>query len=651
MRIDTRKFFFAFFFFILTLVALGYYHYHREQNIINKNIDATLLRAAQSAQITVGDSYHDRILQIAPSEVEDADIIHSLTALAHAQEVMHIYSLVMDPKGNLYFTSSSARERNLKDKTVLTHFYAPYPHDEHIIKAFKNNQTVFDMHEDNPKQPDKFRSIFVPHTTPSGLRYVIAADIETESVQKLSNAAAFKSIAMSLIIFVGALPFLLLYRRMLRDTTQILQEEVTWATDELREVNEILENKVEEKTKELISQSFQDTLTGLPNRHRLQYDMQRNHYRALIILNLHNFKEINDFFGTSAGDDLLRQMGHWLTTIDFIPYRLGGDEFALLIDREYTLQELEEQCNRLIHRLSDHPFSVAEETISLRVTIGVDPGPKVSLTHADIALHQAKDGSSPIAFYDENSLIKEQYKINIAITSAIHQALNLGRIICYYQPIASIGTGRIEKYETLVRMVDAKGQIIAPVHFLKIAQKTRLYPQITKQVIQQACEAFQHRSEEFSINLSIRDILDHNTVHFIEETMVRTNTSHRIIFEILESDGIDNFDAVLTFIRRMKSLGARIAIDDFGTGYSSIENILRLNPDYMKIDGSLIKRITTNPKHAIVVEAIAGLASRLGVQVVAEFVESEVILNHLKTINIGYAQGYLIGKPGPLPID
>ncbi|MDD4883411.1 bifunctional diguanylate cyclase/phosphodiesterase [Sulfuricurvum sp.] len=647
MQLDAKKFFLAFFFFLATLIVLGYLYFDREQKQINQTINNSLERSVEAASLIVGDGYHEKVLASPPSEIEDADTIKTLTALAHAEGVEYIYTLVLDPQGKLRFTSSSARNSELSTGKNLTRFFDVYTPNTEMERALKTNKIVWDMKE-RADQWGKFRSVFVPHTTPSGKRYIVGADIEVGSIQKLSNAAAFKSIAMSLVMFIGALPFLLMYRNRLRQTADLLREEVEYATDELREVNEILETKVEEKTKELISQSFKDVLTGLPNRHRLQYDMDRTPYSALIILNMHNFREINDFFGIKMGDDLLRQMGHWLETLGLNPYRLSGDEFALLIETKQTDQELETLCMHLIHRLIDHPFNVAEESVSLNVTIGIDAGPNLSLAHADIALHQAKENSRHFAFYNSHNMVEEQYQANIALTSTIHKALNAGRIICYYQPIISMQTGRIEKYETLVRMIDEKANIIPPLDFLKTAQRTRLYPQITKTVIAQACETFKNRSEEFSINLSIRDILDSATVRFIEETIVSTDTAHHIVFEILESEGIENFDAVLSFTQRMKHLGAKIAVDDFGTGYSSLENILKLNVDYIKIDGSLIRNIAHDPKHAIVVESIADFASKLGAQTVAEYVESEEILKHIKTIGITHAQGYYTGKPAPM---
>ena len=646
MRSDPKHFFFALTFFVLTLIGFGYYHFHHEQRESTFSVETALKQSVDTAHIFIGDQYHDAVFSAAPNEIEQADTVRMLTSLAHAQGVDQVYSVALDSKGNLRVTAGNAQFRQTNGGYRSYGFFETLPSSPDILRALKSNQPVW--HTDDSQ--NHFKNLYVPFTTPSGYRYVISAEMETSSIQKFSNAAAFKGVITSLIIFVGALPLLLIYRNTLRGTAVYLQEKVTTATDELREINELLENKVEEKTKQLISQSFEDTLTGLPNRHRLQYDMDRKTFHALLIINLHNFREINDFFGIQTGDDLLRQMAHWLQTLDFNPYRLSGDEFAILLETRQSREELETLVSHMLHRLSDHPFNVGEESVSLNVTIGIDVGPGLTLSHADIALHEAKESSKHYAFYDSRHNIEERYKSNIAMTKQIHEAVNAGRIICYYQPIASIHTGKIEKYETLARMIDEHARIIPPMEFIKIAQKTRLYPKITQGVIEQACNTFRTREEEFSVNLSIRDIIDPHIVRFIEETIVQTDTARRIVFEILESEGIDNFGAVIEFISKMKRLGAKIAIDDFGTGYSSMENILKLDVDYIKIDGSLIRNITIDPKHALVVESIKDFATKMGAKTIAEFVSSEEIFEKIKSIGIDYAQGYHIGKPASLSL-
>ncbi|MFY9082727.1 EAL domain-containing protein, partial [Aliarcobacter butzleri] len=190
--------------------------------------------------------------------------------------------------------------------------------------------------------------------------------------------------------------------------------------------------------------------------------------------------------------------------------------------------------------------------------------------------------------------------------------------------------------------------IIPPIKFLDFSKKVKLYSSITRKVIKEACETFKHRNENFSINLNIADIKDKETVKEIIKNITETNTASKVTFEILESEGIENYDEVISFINQIKALGAKIAIDDFGTGYSNFEHLLRLDVNYIKIDGSLIKNIASDEKHRIIVETIVSFARRIGIKTVAEFVADKQILEIIKEIGVSCAQGYYIGKPEKL---
>jgi EAL domain-containing protein (putative c-di-GMP-specific phosphodiesterase class I) len=298
--------------------------------------------------------------------------------------------------------------------------------------------------------------------------------------------------------------------------------------------------------------------------------------------------------------------------------------------------------------LEEKIFIVSDQTFSVRMSIGVAMGMGKLLTRADIALHRAKEKKIPIALYEEDENIEEIYRTNIAMASSIRKALANQRIICHYQPIVNLKTGNIEKYETLVRMIDENGEMVPPMVFLPIAKKTKVYSQITREVIYQACSLFSTRSESFSINLSDSDMRDPYTVQEIIKTIIKTETASRIVFEILESEGIENYEEVAAFINQVKSLGAKISIDDFGTGYSNFENVLKLNVDYIKIDGSLIQGITANSRHNIIVDSIVDFAHKIGAQTVAEFVSDEAIYEAVKKHGIDHSQGYYTGKPASL---
>ncbi|MDD4854659.1 MAG: EAL domain-containing protein [Sulfuricurvum sp.] len=436
-----------------------------------------------------------------------------------------------------------------------------------------------------------------------------------------------------------------------REFTQIIhafermQQSVVEYSLKLQSINTDLEMKVSEQTREALHHLYYDNLTSLPNRLKLQEDLSGSSCSTVAILNIDDFKEINDFFGIDTGDWLLGQIGRWLQEMKLSPYRIGGDEFAFRLKEGTSPEQFRHDIENLLSLLSEKLFMIAEETVHIRATVGIAIESEKPLIHADIALNQARVLGQPVSIYDHSEGIEAQYQVNIAMSAQIRQALVEHRIVCQYQPIVSCISGKIEKFETLVRIRNEDGTLIAPNDFLPIAQKTKLYHHITQEVVYQACTLFSTRDEQFSINLSSSDILDQHTVTTIENILHQTGTANRVIFEILESEGIENFDEVASFIVRMKALGAKFAIDDFGTGYSNYENILKLNVDILKIDGSLIKSINENSRHRIVVEAIIDFAHRIGIDTVAEFVASEEILCTVTEIGITYSQGFYTGKP------
>ena len=403
----------------------------------------------------------------------------------------------------------------------------------------------------------------------------------------------------------------------------------------------LLEQKIEKL-------AYFDQLTSLPNRQKILLDINEKSPTACVIFNIDEFKEINDFFGTVNGDKILQEIANWFLNIDFESYRINGDEFAILYYDDISIEDLKSTLENLLSLFEKELFHIEDELIHVQFSVGIAKVKDNLLTKADIAVHSAKENKIRISIYEENANIEQKFKKNIAIAAAIREALLENRIICFYQPIVDLKTNTIAKYETLVRMIDKNNQIIPPLDFLRIAKKTKLYSYITKEVIRQACKTFENRKEYFSINLSIDDIKDASTVQEIINTIIKTKTASRIIFEILESEGIENYDEVVNFITQIKALGAKIAIDDFGTGYSNFEHILKLNVDFIKIDGTLIKNVVHNEKHKIIVETIVDFAKKIKAKTIAEFVSDEAIYLTIKEIGVDFSQGYYTGKPAEL---
>lgn len=227
----------------------------------------------------------------------------------------------------------------------------------------------------------------------------------------------------------------------------------------------------------------------------------------------------------------------------------------------------------------------------------------------------------------------------------IKQALVENRIDIYYQPILSTKSNKIEKIECLVRFLEENGDVISPNFFLHVAKRSRLYNEITKFVISKACETFASRTEKFSINLSIEDIIESSTIQYLIKEVKKHALENRMVIEILESEGIDNYAQVIEVIEELKSFGIEIAIDDFGTGYSNFSHLVSLDIDILKIDGSLIKDLHVNASARSIVRSILSFTQELGIKTVAEFVSSKELYDIVKELGVDYAQGYYISKP------
>jgi EAL domain-containing protein (putative c-di-GMP-specific phosphodiesterase class I) len=196
-------------------------------------------------------------------------------------------------------------------------------------------------------------------------------------------------------------------------------------------------------------------------------------------------------------------------------------------------------------------------------------------------------------------------------------------------------------------MIGPDGKVISPFFFLEQAKRSKLYDRLTRIMIAKSFETFEMLEYEFSINLTLQDILSTETRDCLFEWLERSSASNRLVLEIVESEGIERFDEVATFIKDVKAYGCKIAIDDFGTGYSNFSYLTKLDVDYIKIDGSLIKDITTEADHLITVESIMLFAKKKGIATIAEFVEDETVYAKLVELGVDYSQGYHFSIPTP----
>ena len=436
-----------------------------------------------------------------------------------------------------------------------------------------------------------------------------------------------------------------------------MQEKVFDYARKQKDINAYLAKEVDSKTTELQKQLFIDDLTQLPNRKKLFNDIEYlKNDGALLILNIDDFKEVNDFYGQLAGDYVLTEFAKKLRALvadekNISVSRLSGDEFALCFEHKPSYRTFMRIVNTLSSEIEKMVFYYEENEIYISATIGGTLHANEMLEKADIALKVAKEQKKYFVLYDEKLEVERKYKENMEWVKKLKAAIKDERIVPFFQPIFDTQTKKVLSYECLIRLIDTDGTVVSPYKFLGIAKKSKLYPQLTKIMITKSCQYFEHKDTVFSVNLSIDDILDADIVAYIQKSIKKYGVSKRIVFEILETEGIENYEEVSLFIDNMKRLGCKIAIDDFGSGYSSFEHILKLDIDYLKIDGSLIKNLETDVNSQIVVETIVDFAKKLNLVTVAEFVHNQAVFEKVKSLDIERVQGYYLGAPEKETLD
>ncbi len=411
---------------------------------------------------------------------------------------------------------------------------------------------------------------------------------------------------------------------------------------------------------ELKNQLFLDQYTHLPTRLQLVDDLKQpikhkgTHAQTLLYIQIDSYEEINEFFGIDTGHKLLKDIALWLQenvpTKNTKVYKFDHNNFAMHTSSRINLADLETYLRHLNSKISNENFLIRETSHDISLTIGVARGKSNLLKHAYLALKEAQRTNKSYKIFNKNNIQEEKYLQNIETNKNIKQALADDRIVPFFQPILNIKTNEIEKFESLMRIQNKDNTYQRPAEFLELSKQSKLYPELTKAMITGSLKRLEFLQQPITINISIDDITNSRVSSFILRKLQRHPFAHLITFEILETNEILNYTKVANFIKKIKTFNCSVAIDDFGSGYSNFEQVLKLDIDYIKIDGSLIKNIDTNKENEIVTKTIITFAKELGVKTIAEFVSSEAIFDKVKLLGIDYAQGYYIGKPAPISL-
>ncbi|MDD3342832.1 MAG: GGDEF domain-containing phosphodiesterase [Sulfurospirillaceae bacterium] len=406
--------------------------------------------------------------------------------------------------------------------------------------------------------------------------------------------------------------------------------------------------------KELKQNLYLDLNTGLPNRLKLLRDKKKLNTTTtatLIIINIDSFQNTNNFYGHAFGDAFLKVIAQWLLQnlppIESTLYKFEADIYAILITVPFSEFNLKKYLKKLSSKITTDRIVCQDVDVDTTLSIGASQAKQNLLKYASIACKEAKNKRLSCVIYDQQSHKEDEYLHNMRMHHILKDALAKDLVTPFFQPILNLKTNQIEKYETLMRIKKMDSSYYMPLEFLHVSKHSKIYSKLSMALIQKAFETFQISSSSFSINLSFLDMTNPVTTSFILEKLEEFNVGPWVIFEILESDGIENYDTVIKFIDQVKAYGAKIAIDDFGAGYSNFERLTELRVDFIKIDGSLIKNLDKNEEMKIIVKTITTFAKELGIGTIAEYVHSEEILACVRELGIDYAQGFFIGKPSP----
>jgi EAL domain-containing protein (putative c-di-GMP-specific phosphodiesterase class I)/GGDEF domain-containing protein len=409
----------------------------------------------------------------------------------------------------------------------------------------------------------------------------------------------------------------------------------------------------------LLSRSYENPVSGLPNRYKLLEDIRRSRSPALALVKAERFNEINSCFGHGFGDRYIvniqqvieATLNHTLSGI--MLYHVDRDTFAILQEHaadSHNGNGFTHRFSTVIGLLRDQTFSIGGLRFPVPVTAGIASGtagrPELLYNQAEQALTAALYAGRSEMIYADSDVVRDDIVSHTSSLALVAHAIQNDRVEVAYQPIMKNRGSSIEMYEALVRIRGDDGDLVLPGAFLHAAKLSSYHKELTRIVFQKTFSRMKSGSALFNVNISMENIVDEDFLPFLEELMQQhTRCKGRCILEITESEGVENYEDVRQFIEDVKKLGYRVAIDDFGSGYSNFANIIRLPVDYIKFDGELVQAMNTDARALAVLTKMTEIAHELKIKTIAEFVDSKELLTIVRRIKVDYAQGYLVGKP------
>ncbi len=416
--------------------------------------------------------------------------------------------------------------------------------------------------------------------------------------------------------------------------------------------------------------ALHDTLTDLPNRvsfmDHLRQAVERGasneHARfAVLFLDLDRFKVINDSLGHAVGDKLLIAIAERLTVCvrpGDVVARLGGDEFTILLNRSGDTTEVARVAERLQTRISA-PFKIDNYEVFTTASIGIVNSSSVTrsaedfLRDADAAMYRAKDsGKARYEIFDREMHVRNMNLLQVE--TDLRHAVERKQFEVFYQPIVNLETGSIHEFEALIRWRHPVHGLVNPNEFITVAEETGLIIPIGKWIIEESCRQVVRWQSKFtdplsvSVNLSAKQLMHPNLTSQVKDVLLETGLSpSQLKLEVTETNVMEHAENALSVLKALNALGISLSTDDFGTGYSSLSYLQRFPFDRLKIDRSFIDKMEGNDKGTAIVKTILMLGENLGIEVVAEGIETQEQLDMLRDLGCRLGQGYLFSRPVP----
>lgn len=410
------------------------------------------------------------------------------------------------------------------------------------------------------------------------------------------------------------------------------------STEKFFEVLEKIAKEIHEKniSKELTAElTSYDNITKLKNIHALYEDLKLNKFENIFIIELTNFENIQSFYGIEKSDAILNDLiVHLKEKISCKKclYRKGTNKIAYMFN-----DKIQKTLNNFVEKLEESMFSYC---------IGISSQKENLVTTAKMALKYARNHKLRYKKYSKDIDTKDMDFNSLKMQEVISEAIKENSVFPVFQPIFNKNKELI-KYEILMRIKsNKKNKVYFPNEFIDIALETNKFDELNILMLEKLFDTIRNSDKKFSFNISYQDIVHTKLCDYMEEKFKKEPTlAKKFIFELLETHEIEDYKILDDFIKRFKKHGVLIALDDFGTGYSNLSQIVNMDLDYVKIDGSLIKEINYNYKSLAIVKAMITFANETGIKTIAEFVSSESIFNKLQKIGIDEFQGFYLSKP------